>query len=38
MAQSLDLELQLHQAIFDLYGLSQEEIELLKSTAPPRDP
>jgi hypothetical protein len=32
------LEIELQHLVFDLYGLSPEEVELLRSTAPPRDP
>jgi len=32
------LEIELHHRVFDLYGLTREEIELLRRTAPPRDP
>jgi Eco57I restriction-modification methylase/restriction endonuclease TaqI-like protein len=32
------LEVDLHQRVFDLYGLTQEEVGLMRETAPPRDP
>ena len=32
------LEIEIQHLIFDLYGLTPDEIELLRSTAPPRDP
>lgn len=32
------LEIDLQHQIFDLYGLTPEEIHLLRTTAPPRDP
>jgi hypothetical protein len=28
----------LQEPIFDLYGLTPEEVQLLRTTAPPRDP
>lgn len=31
-------EVRLHQAVFDLYGLTPEEVRLVRKTAPPRDP
>lgn len=38
LAKARQLEIELQYRIFDLYGLTQEEIQLLRSTAPPRDP
>ncbi|MCP4658404.1 MAG: hypothetical protein GY856_23565, partial [bacterium] len=32
------LEIELHHRVFELYDLTREEIELLRRTAPPRDP
>jgi hypothetical protein len=32
------LEIELQHLVFDLYGLTPEEVQLLRSTAPPRDP
>jgi len=31
------LEIELQHLVFDLYGLTPEEVQLLRSTAPPRD-
>lgn len=32
------IEIELHHAVFDLYGLTPEEVRLVRETAPPRDP
>jgi hypothetical protein len=32
------LEIELQHLVFDLYGLTPEEVQLLRTTAPPRDP
>jgi hypothetical protein len=32
------LEIELQHLLFDLYGLTPDEVQLLRSTAPPRDP
>lgn len=32
------LEIELQQLVFELYGLTPDEVHLLRSTAPPRDP
>jgi transposase len=32
------LEIELHHKVFDLYGLTPDEVQLLRETAPPRDP
>jgi len=32
------LEIELQHLVFDLYGLTPDEVQLLRSTAPPRDP
>jgi hypothetical protein len=32
------LEIDLHNLVFDLYGLTESEVKLLRETAPPRDP
>ena len=37
-AESRQLEIGLQQQIFDLYGLTPDEVRLLRATAPPRDP
>ena len=38
LADSLRLELQVQQIVFDLYGLTPEEVRVLRASAPPRDP
>lgn len=38
LAESLSLEFELQHLVFDLYGLTGEEVQLLRATAPPRDP
>lgn len=38
LVEALRLEVQLQRAVFDLYGLTAEEIRLVRATAPPRDP
>jgi hypothetical protein len=30
--------MELQHLVFDLYGLTPDEVQLLRSTAPPRDP
>jgi len=32
------LEIELHHLVFDLYGLTPDEVRLIRETAPPRDP
>jgi hypothetical protein len=32
------LEIELHHKVFELYGLTPDEVSLLRETAPPRDP
>jgi hypothetical protein len=38
LAKIRQLEIELQHLVFDLYGLTPDEVELLRSTAPPRDP
>ena len=38
MAETARREIQLQQAIFDLSGLTPEEVRLLRAKAPARDP
>jgi len=38
LAKTRQLEVELQHLVFDLYGLTPEEVQLLRSTAPPRDP
>jgi hypothetical protein len=38
LAETRRLEIELQHLVFDLYGLTPEEVQLLRSTAPPRDP
>ena len=38
LARMRTLEIELQHLVFDLYGLTPEEVQLLRSTAPPRDP
>lgn len=37
-AKIRQLEIKLQHLVFDLYGLTPEEVQLLRTTAPPRDP
>jgi hypothetical protein len=32
------LKIELQHLVFDLYGVTPDEVQLLRSTAPPRDP
>ncbi|MCC7104578.1 MAG: Eco57I restriction-modification methylase domain-containing protein [Chloroflexi bacterium] len=36
--ESLELEFRIQRLVFDLYGLTPEEVALVRETAPPRDP
>ena len=38
LAKIRQLEIELQHLVFDLYGLTPDEVQLLRSTAPPRDP
>jgi hypothetical protein len=38
LAKIRQLEIELQHLVFDLYGLTHEDVQLLRSTAPPRDP
>jgi hypothetical protein len=38
LAKVRQLEIELQHLVFDLYGLTPEEVQLLRSTAPPHDP
>ena len=38
LAKIRQLEIELQHLVFDLYGLTPEEVQLLRTTAPPRDP
>ncbi len=38
LAESLHLERQVQRIVFDLYGLTPQEVGLLRGSAPPRDP
>ncbi len=38
LAKMRQLEIELQRLVFDIYGLTPEEVQLLRSTAPPRDP
>ena len=38
IAKIRQLEIELQHLVFDLYGLTPDEVQLLRSTAPPRDP
>jgi len=38
LAKTRQLEIELQHVVFDLYGLTPDEVQLLRSTAPPRDP
>ncbi len=38
LAKSRQLEIELQHLVFDLFGLTSEDVQLLRSTAPPRDP
>jgi hypothetical protein len=38
LAKIRQLEIELQHLVFDLYGLTPEDVQLLRSTAPPRDP
>jgi len=38
LAKIRQLEIELHHLVFDLYGLTPDDVQLLRSTAPPRDP
>jgi hypothetical protein len=38
LAETRRLEIELQYLVFDLYGLTPEEVQLLRTTAPPRDP
>ncbi len=38
LAKSRHLEIELQHLVFDLYGLTPEEVQLLRATAPLRDP
>lgn len=37
-AETRHLEIELQHLVFDLHGLTPEEVQLLRSTAPPHDP
>lgn len=38
MAKIRQLEIELQHLVFGLYGLTPEEVQLIRTTAPPRDP
>jgi len=38
LARMRQLEIELQHQVFDLYGLTPDEVRLLRATAPPRDP
>ena len=38
LAKIRQLEIKLQHLVFDLYGLTTDEVQLLRSTAPSRDP
>ena len=38
LTKTRQLEIKLQHLVFDLYGLTPDEVQLLRRTAPPRDP
>jgi hypothetical protein len=38
LAKIRQLEIELQHLVFGLYGLTPEEVQLIRTTAPPRDP